>query len=123
MRRIREAGVITARSEVDDVQECPPPMNSTPTAARPTYRARLLRLASTPAVIVATPHASHTICHKTLSMAASFWALVHFDHTGAFQTGQRRTSRIRSPLTPFNSRKEALCVSLRVVSLVTGLAR
>jgi hypothetical protein len=33
-------------------------------------------------MIVATPHASHTICHKTLSMAASFWARVHFDHTG-----------------------------------------
>jgi hypothetical protein len=69
MRRIREAGVITARSEIDDMQECPADDE---------------------------------------------------EHTGS-RTAQRRTSRIRSPLT--RSIEGGLVCPLRVVNLVTGLAR
>jgi hypothetical protein len=47
-----------------DPVEHPPGM---PTAARPMYRHRLLRLASTAAMIVVTPHASQ----RTISMAAT----------------------------------------------------
>jgi hypothetical protein len=86
-------------------------MKSAPTAARPTYRARVLRLASTPAMIVATPHASHTVCHNTLSMAASFWTRVHFDHTEGL------------PDRPEANVPHQVSVDPRVVSLVTGLAR
>jgi hypothetical protein len=67
VRSVGEAGVVGARGEVAGVDRAPPRTKSTPTAARPMYRHRLLRLASTAAMIVVTPHTSQ----RTISMAAT----------------------------------------------------
>src|SRR5215469_10536159 len=62
----------------------PPAMNSTPTAARPRYRACLLRPASAAAMIVTAPHTSHTrMKTMLLSMAASF-GCAHFNGTSGW---------------------------------------
>src|SRR5512132_3928173 len=53
-------------------------MKSTPTAARPMYRQRLLRLASTAAMIVATPDTSH----QNISMACTSQGVLMATGTG-----------------------------------------
>ena len=59
-------------------------MNSTPTAARPRYRACLLRPASTAAMIVATPHTSHTMMKTMLLCMAAPFGCAHFNRTSGW---------------------------------------
>jgi hypothetical protein len=61
-------------------------------------------------MIVATPHASHRICHYTLSMTAFLWARVYFDHTGGLPDRPEANVPHQVSVDPLKHQKEALCV-------------
>src|SRR5512134_2437702 len=59
-------------------RSAPPMRKSTPTAPRPTYIHRLLRVASRPATIVVMPHTTHKLTKKMLScMCTSLGSFLH----------------------------------------------
>src|SRR5215475_15629565 len=59
-------------------------MNSMPTAARPRYRACLLRPASAAAMIITAPHTSHTRIKTTLLCMAASLRMRHFNGTSGW---------------------------------------